>query len=136
MHKLPSYEELADLYRQGWTYEDLARTFQVSKSTVHNGLRRGALERGEWPLCDETVRRARISRGRAGSHSIELVDSSSIVTTLQLRLGEYPGSCKQYCLENGLRPTTVGDLLNGRKPKITKQLADRLLLALDPQSSS
>lgn len=133
MSKLPSYETLADLYRDGWTYEELGREYDAAKSTVYTVLRQGALERGEWPLCSEEARRMRISRGKTGSSSVELEDSSPIVFRLQTQLREFNGSCRQFCLENELRPTTVSDLLRGKKPKITKQLAERIRTALEQQ---
>lgn len=128
---LPTYDELVKLYREGFTFAELAQEFEAPKSTLYNALRQGAYERGEWPLCNEQERRNRIRRARTGHCQLDMVDSSSTVIRLQVRLQEYDGTCSKFCREHDLRPTTISELLRGRKPKITRQLADRLESVLD-----
>src|SRR3954447_25819451 len=111
MGKLPDYAKLKELYGTGWTYAELAQNFEVSKSWLYLSMRREAEARGEWPLADEETRRERIRQTRAGTCHMELLDSSTIVLALQMRIAEYPGSCAQFCRHHDLRPTTIGELL-------------------------
>lgn len=125
-NKLPPFDELLKLWQGGMSYSDLAIKYGVGRATIPRKLRNGSRSRGlPWPLPDPEHQAKRTR----GAHT-QTVDALGVRLALQEYACTKTESWMDFSRRTGLNYTWLMDIRMGRKQRVRKPHAARILQAV------